>query len=102
MAARIWGRTSFAWGLFQSLGPPDQSVFSLSWSRSDRGSPKTIAPRRPFPTGSASTHSRAGWAYDKVQGDLSGSRAIAGPSPHAPRQRTAIARPTGHAVAIPV
>ena len=51
------GRASLASGLTGSYGPPAQSVSSLSCSRSFTTPPNTMAPRRPFPTGSARTHS---------------------------------------------
>src|SRR5918993_5485027 len=56
-----------AFGLFQSRGPPDQSVSSLSWSRSRSMPPNTIAPSLPLPTGSASTHCCAGRRYQSVR-----------------------------------
>ncbi len=67
MAARTCGRISFAPGLFQFRGPPDQSVASLSWRRSFVTPPKIIAPSRPLPTGSASVQRLAGSAYFNVK-----------------------------------
>ena len=64
---RISGRTAFAAGLFQSLRKPDQRVSSLSWSRSESTPPKTMAPRRPFPTGRASVHSLADCLYQRAR-----------------------------------
>ena len=58
----------FASGLFQFVGPPDHSVSSLRASRSRSGSPNTIAPRRPLPIGSASTHVAAGFSYQRRSG----------------------------------
>src|SRR5512135_3038753 len=44
-------------------GPPDQYVSSFNWICSSSVLPNTIAPRRPFPTGSAFSHLSAGWLY---------------------------------------
>src|SRR6185369_2831089 len=38
---------------------------SFSWSCSFAGPPKIIAPKRPFPIGSASVHSLAGLSYHR-------------------------------------
>ncbi len=51
--ARICGRASWAPFTTGSYGPPDQSVSSFSWMRSRSMPPKTMAPRRPLPTGRA-------------------------------------------------
>src|SRR5690606_17217032 len=48
---------------FRSRGPPCQSESSLSCSRSSAGWPKTIAPMRPLPIGSASDQLEAGFLY---------------------------------------
>ncbi len=53
-------------GVSQPPGPPDHSVSSLICSRSTPTSPNTIAPRRPLPTGSASTHLLAARPYQSA------------------------------------
>jgi hypothetical protein len=62
-----------AFVLFGSYGPPAHSVSSLSWMRSWSTPPNTIAPSRPLPTASASTHFAAGRRYHKLNGS-SGAR----------------------------
>ena len=66
-------------GCSSRLGPPDHSVSSLRASRSWRGSPNTIAPSRPLPTGSASTQAAAGFSYQRRRGASAGaaSRCVA-------------------------
>jgi hypothetical protein len=56
-------------GVYLGVGP-DQSVSSLSCSRSLATPPKTMAPRRPLPTGNASTHWAAGWRYQSLRGEV--------------------------------
>ena len=57
-------RCSRAEGLScRSLGAPDQTVDSLSASRSRSTPPNTMAPRRPLPTGSASSQRVEGVRY---------------------------------------
>jgi hypothetical protein len=68
MASRTFGSQAFASGLFQLVGPPDQSVSSLRASLSRSGPPNTIAPSRPLPIGSASTHAAAGFSYQRRRG----------------------------------
>ena len=77
-AFRIVGRTALALGLFQSLGPPDQSVSSFSASRSEPTPPKTIAPSRPLPIGRAwLSQFFAGWAYHSLSGAAARAEATA-------------------------
>ena len=82
------GSASFASGFTGSYGRPAQSVSSLSCRRSCTTPPKTIAPSRPLPTGSARTHSAsaprplgrdagsgrsaAGCRYQRLSGDDGG------------------------------
>ena len=70
---RISGRWRNAPAISRSCGAPAQRVSSLSWIRSVPVAPNTMPPRRPLPTGRASTHSAAGLEYHSSGSDDSGS-----------------------------
>src|SRR5215475_12414089 len=57
-------------GLLRSRFSPAQIVSSLSWIRSVRTPPNTIAPRRPFPIGKASFQEAAGCRNQSTSGLL--------------------------------
>lgn len=97
---RISGRLLRPWGLAGSYGPPAHTVSSLSWSRSVSVPPNTMAPSRPLPMGSASSHAAAGRGYQRVS---SPGRVALAPVPDAaePDLPAAWAPPAGTPDAIP-
>ena len=62
-SSRAARKLAAASGALRSSAFPSQTVASLSWMRSASTPPKTMAPSRPFPIGSASVHASAGVAY---------------------------------------
>jgi hypothetical protein len=46
----------------RTAAAPDHNVLSVRCNRSRAGSPKTMAPSLPFPTGKACSHRSAGYA----------------------------------------
>src|ERR1017187_4325645 len=66
---RTSGMAAAPAGLLRSRCSPAQTVSSLSWMRSDGAPPKTMAPSRPLPIGSASFQDAAGCRYQSVSGD---------------------------------
>src|SRR6185437_8568835 len=81
-SSRTRSRCNLASVFACEYGPPVQSVSSLSCRRSRGTPPKTIAPSRPLPIGSASVHSRAAASYQSFRSVISGDR----PKPLAVRQ----------------
>src|SRR5215471_8698657 len=65
---RASGKALKASRLLGSYGPPAYSVSSFIWSLSFVTPPKTIAPRRPLPTGRASVQCVAGFSYQSTRG----------------------------------
>src|SRR5690606_18236250 len=66
ISSRMRGKWAFASGLCLSRGPPYQRESSFSCSTSRPVLPNTIAPSRPLPTGSASSHCSAGRLYQSL------------------------------------
>ena len=89
---RISGRAEAEAGLLLSIGQPAQRLSSFNWIRSFPAPPKTMPPSRPFPTGRASTHSRAGCRYQS-RGDAAGVPAGAGSDAAADETISAAAMP---------
>src|ERR1019366_1727094 len=74
---RTSGMAAAPAGLLRSRSSPAQTVSSLSWMRSDGAPPKTMAPSRPLPIGSASFQDAAGCRYQSVSGDAAEADAAA-------------------------
>ena len=67
-SSRAARKLAAAAGALRSSAFPSHTLASLSCSRSRSTPPNTIAPIRPFPTGSASVHATAGAAYHRSGG----------------------------------